>query len=673
MPCAVAPAAEALSHASHALLQHADSPRAAVVELGGWLRAHSVGASEGGVDRALHFPPLADAISALRPDETLTDGSASDRFSPVRTLVRAAQRLMFDSGGEATQSQLDALPLGGTVEFLQEPVGFVENAVQADREVLAAAARLPEKQWGDVVGAVSTDSVFFLAAVVAVTPAFRALKQSPVLGFLLSGLLLSRAGLFVDNEEVDQLCELGIQFLLFEMGLELSLTRLQSLAKYAFGLGLAQVVLTNAGLTAALLPVGDALGTRVLDFVQPGHDDLLQIGSVLEALVVGFGLTLSSSAFALQLLADKEMMSSRFGTAALGMLLFQDVAVVPFIVLLPVLRDAIAGGGDVNFEVLAAGGATSFLDLGVLAIVGRQVAVSLYKLVKKTRAGDDVFVALSLLVLAVFSGAAQSIGFSSSLGAFLGGIVLADTPYGHEIIDRITPFKSLFLSLFFVTVGTTVDVELLTDLWPIALVMSGTLVLTKIGVVTAAGRLVGLTWQEGLVAGSAIAQGGEFAFVIFAQASANTGAGANSVLPPGLSKLLVGVIILSMALTPVVMELALKISGGQEAVAALGDTAMGDTEGGDSDAEIEVNARATAAAFPKNPAAAEEDVLAIARAMGGDDEVDSEAEDSSDDDDSDSEGGFRGVADGADVVLLGMEAEGAEAATTEPVNVSSKL
>ena len=434
---------------------------------------------------------------------------------------------------------------------------------------------------------------------------------------------------------MDQLCELGIQFLLFEMGLELSASRLKSLAKYAFGLGAAQVVLTNVGFTAALLPVGDALGTHVLDFVQPGHDDLLRVGSNLEALVVGFGLTLSSSAFAIQLLADKGMMSTRFGTAALGMLLFQDVAVVPFIVMLPVIRDAITGGGDINYELLAAGGATSFLDLGVLASVGQRLAVSLYRLVKKTDAGDDVFVALSLLVLAVFSSACDSFGFSATLGAFLAGIVLADTPYGHEIIEKITPFKSLFLSLFFVTVGTTINIDLLSEVWPIALVMAVTLVTVKTGVVAGAGRLVGLSWQEGLVAGSAIAQGGEFAFVIFAQASANTGAGASSVLPPGLSELLVGVIILSMALTPLALDLALRVVGGEEAVAALGDAAI--DEASDSEGEQEALALEVAAAFPNDPDEPERETLAVARAIAGD--VGSDAEETESEDEEDADGG----------------------------------
>jgi Kef-type K+ transport system membrane component KefB len=157
-------------------------------------------------------------------------------------------------------------------------------------------------------------------------PLFTKLKLSPVLGFLGTGLLLNRAGLFIENQEVDQFCELGIQFLLFEMGLELSAKRLQSLAKYAFGLGLTQGALCEPRLCRRAASGGRSVRYQGfgVSFSQ-GNDDMLQVSSILEAVVIGFALLLSSSAFGLQLLADRNMLTTKFGTASLGVLLFQDL------------------------------------------------------------------------------------------------------------------------------------------------------------------------------------------------------------------------------------------------------------------------------------------------------------------------------------------------------------
>jgi hypothetical protein len=207
---------------------------------------------------------------------------------------------------------------------------------------------------------------------------------------------------------------------------------------------------------------------------------------------------------------------------------------------------------------MAATTATSFLDLGVLSYLGFFTAKTMYGLVKKLNCGTDVFVALSLLVLFGFSNATAAIGFSDSLGAFLAGLVLAGTPYAHDIIAELRAFKGLFLSLFFVTIGTTIDLPLAVDLFPIVAVMTAGLMIGKIGVVTVLGPITGLSWRESLVAGAFLAQGGEFAFVIFGQA---TSGGAGSLFPQNLDELLVVVVISSMALTPLAVDLALKIAG----------------------------------------------------------------------------------------------------------------
>ena len=483
----------------------------------------------------------------------------SEGASPVRSIVRLVQQAM---GLTADGVDYNALPLGGVVDTVVEPKKVFGDAMEKTRTEVAKGAAIDDAEWSKVVDSVDVDLALLLVSVVAVVPLCKKLNVSPVLGFLGVGLLLNQEGVFSENREVDQFCELGIQFLLFEMGLELSVQRLKALGKYAFGLGLCQVVFGNLLFAAALLPPGEAFGTKVLEMVQSGRgvDDLLQIRSPLEAIVVGFGLTLSSSALGLQLLSDRGMMTTRLGTASLGVLLFQDLAVVPFIIALPVLQKMqSAGAGDgLDVGLMAAYTATSFLDLGVLSIGGWFVAKKLYEVITELECDDDVFVALSLLVLFGFSNASAAAGFSDSLGAFIAGLVLAGTPYAHDIIEKLRAFKGLFLSLFFVTIGTTIDVPLARDLFPIVTLMTAGLMAGKLATITALGPLTGLTWREALVAGAFLSQGGEFAFVIFGQATSGSG---GALFPQNLDELLVVVVIVSMALTPLAVDAAMAIAG----------------------------------------------------------------------------------------------------------------
>ena len=486
---------------------------------------------------------------------------ATEGFSIFRGVVSRAQEVMgLTSGGVAG----DALPTGGFVETLLEPGEVIRDVIRTTQNEASQGATISASEWDKVVNSVDVDLALLLASVVTVVPLCKYLNVSPVLGFLGVGLLLNQEGLFSENEEVDQFCELGIQFLLFEMGLELSVSRLKALGKYAFGLGLNQVLFVNLLFAAALLPAGDAIGTKVLGFVQNTDVDILQINSSLQAVVIGFALSLSSSALGLQLLSDKKMMPTRVGTASLGVLLFQDLAVVPFIILLPLLQSlqvsAAAGGGamEMDYGIMAAETATSFLDLGVLSYAGYFAACWLYKTIVQLECGTDVFVACSLLVLFGFSNATSAIGFSDSLGAFLAGLCLAGTPYAHDIMKELRAFKGLFLSLFFVTIGTTIDLPLAIDMFPIVATMTLTLMVVKTGVVIALGPFTGLTWREALVAGAFMSQGGEFAFVIFGQATSGS---AGSLFPANLDELLVVVVIASMALTPVIVDVALKIAG----------------------------------------------------------------------------------------------------------------
>ena len=358
-----------------------------------------------------------------------------------------------------------------------------------------------------------------LASVVVIVPLFSRLKLSPVLGFLGIGLALNRAGLFIENQEVDQFCELGIQFLLFEMGLELS-SVLSSLAKYAFGLGLTQVLLVNLVFAAALLPAGDALGTKVLEFVQPGTTNCCRCRRASSrrhriravALVLGVRVTALGGSEDV----DDEIRDGEFRVTAVSR--FSRRAVHHLVARVADAARWRSDGADV--PMLAAGGATSFLDLGALAFGGRQIALLGFRAICKENCTNDVFVAMSLLVLFGLV-SVEPIGFSDSLGAFLAGIILADTPYSHTIIRELQAFKGLFLSLFFVTIGTTIDLPLFIELWPIALLMTVHACEQDGGDHRARTR-GGIDVARSARRGRVFVSRGEFAFVIFGQATSGS-------------------------------------------------------------------------------------------------------------------------------------------------------
>ena len=397
------------------------------------------------------------------------------------------------------------------------------------------------------------DGLTFLGAVVLVVPLFKSNKVSPVLGFLLAGVLCDQFGLFHDEDNVAKLAELGVLFLLFEQGLELSLDRLRALAKYAFGLGLLQIVASTAVFTAFELPVGNALGTQILTRFLGAAPELVDIRSLDEAIVIGAGLSLSSSAFVLQLLSERGELATPFGRATLGILLMQDIAVVPLLVMLPLYEAAKTGGLPIDADsssILAQLGpdaVKAVLGLGALLVGGRVVLRRVFEVVAGARS-PEAFVALCLLTVSGAGLITQKLGFSDTLGAFVAGVLLAETNYRQQIEVDIRPFRGLLLGLFFVTTGTSINVDLLVREWPNVLGLLAGLISLKTAIVAAAGPLVGLSRAESVRTGLLVGQGGEFAFVVFSLAN------QLGVLPSDLNQLLIIVVVLSMALTPVLAE-----------------------------------------------------------------------------------------------------------------------
>ncbi|KAI3445832.1 hypothetical protein Pfo_002497 [Paulownia fortunei] len=404
----------------------------------------------------------------------------------------------------------------------------------------------------DVINDLGLDTLTFLAVTVLVVPAFKMIKASPILGFFFAGVVLNQLGLIRNLTDVKVLSEWGILFLLFEMGLELSLARLRALAKFAFGMGLTQVLLSTLAFTAFELPPNGAIGTRILEFLFHSRPDLVNIRSIDEAVVIGAALSLSSSAFVLQLLAEKGELPTRFGSATLGILLLQDIAVVPLLVILPVLESQNLVEESI-WPMLATESLKALGGLGLLSLGGKYLLRRVFEVVADTRS-SEAFVALCLLTVAGTSLLTQKLGFSDTLGAFLAGALLAETNFRTQIEADIRPFRGLLLGLFFVTTGTSIDMQLLIREWPNVFSLLAGLIVIKTLIITAIGPRVGLTLQESIRIGLLLSQGGEFGFVVFSLAN------RLGVLPLELNKLLIIVVVLSMALTPLLNEIGRKVA-----------------------------------------------------------------------------------------------------------------
>ncbi|XP_023511748.1 K(+) efflux antiporter 3, chloroplastic-like isoform X1 [Cucurbita pepo subsp. pepo] len=420
------------------------------------------------------------------------------------------------------------------------------------RERLRTRAALDVAAAVDVINDLGLDTLTFLAVTVVVVPLFRRIKASPILGFFFAGIVLNQLGVIRNIVDVKVLSEWGILFLLFEMGLELSFARLKALARFAFGMGLTQVILSTIAFTAFELPPNGAIGTKILVFLFHARPDLVNIRSIDEAVVIGAALSLSSSAFVLQLLAEKGELATRFGSATLGILLLQDIAVVPLLVILPVLESQNLGTESI-WPMLAQESLKALGGLGLLSLGGKLILRRVFEVVAEARS-SEAFVALCLLTVAGTSLITQKLGFSDTLGAFLAGAILAETNFRTQIEADIRPFRGLLLGLFFVTTGTSIDIQLLFREWPNVLALLAGLIAIKTLIITAIGPRVGLSTQESVRIGFLLSQGGEFGFVVFSLAN------RLGVLPLELNKLLIIIVVLSMALTPLLNEAGRKAS-----------------------------------------------------------------------------------------------------------------
>jgi monovalent cation:H+ antiporter-2, CPA2 family len=370
---------------------------------------------------------------------------------------------------------------------------------------------------------VSLQSVLVLLAsgVVAVVIC-RSLSLPPMTGYLLTGLALGphALGLVSDREETRLLAEFGVVFLMFSIGLEFSLSRLMAMRRVVFGLGLAQVAATMVIATAAALLAGASW----------------QVGVALGGIAA-----MSSTAIVSKLLAERLELESEHGRQVIGVLLFQDLAVVPLLVVIPALgRAPDEIGIAVGIALLKAVAA-----LAVVIVAGPRVMRAWLGMVARRRS-NELFVLNVLLITLLLAYLTGLAGLSLVLGAFLAGMLISETEYRFRVEDDIKPFRDVLLGLFFVTVGMLLDVRLVVDEWQRVLLFFFLLCAGKFALVVLLARAFGTATGTAMRVGLALAQGGEFGFVLLSLA---TGIVAEPVL-----QALLAAMILSMLVTPFLIQ-----------------------------------------------------------------------------------------------------------------------
>lgn len=369
------------------------------------------------------------------------------------------------------------------------------------------------------IGSLYLQTLMILGGAIIAAPLFKRMGLGTVLGYLAAGVIIGPIARFItDGEELLHFSELGVVFLLFIIGLDLKPSRLWSLRHAIFGLGLAQVAL--CAVTLAFL------GVYVAGLPVPA------------AIIVGCGFALSSTAFAMQILEDKGETSQKYGQKAFAILLFQDLAIVPILALIPALSPGESSQSAANFHVAAALGA-----IIILIIAGRYLLNPMFRIIGNTGA-REVMIAAALFVVLGAAALMEAAGLSMAMGAFIAGVLLADSSYRHELAADVEPFRGIFLGLFFVAVGLSLNLVVILDNWLMILLSVPVIIVTKIAIIYLLCRIFRTSHNDAVKVAFLLPQGGEFAFVLFSTAS------AAAVITDALASELIAAITISMALTP---------------------------------------------------------------------------------------------------------------------------
>ncbi len=363
------------------------------------------------------------------------------------------------------------------------------------------------------------DTAIYLGAAVVAVPIFKRLGLGSVLGYLAAGSALGPwgFGLVHDPKSILEFSELGVVLLLFLIGLELKPSRLWNMRGAVFGLGGAQVLFCTLALGIVSYHFGLSLAA---------------------SFVVGFSLSLSSTAFAIQILSERKQLNTAYGRSAFAVLLFQDMVAIPVLALLPLFSSAVDAPSPSIGGVVRV-----LLSIGLVAAIGKIALRPLLSMVSRADS-REVFSAAALLLVIGVGLVMQSMGLSMALGAFLAGVLLSDSEYRHLLEADIEPFKGMLLGLFFISVGTSVDYGLVLNHPSTIALGLACLLFTKYAVVFVLGKWAGLPVAAARQMAAILPQGGEFAFVIFGVAT------ANYILTPEQTNLLIVIVIASMVATP---------------------------------------------------------------------------------------------------------------------------
>ena len=372
-----------------------------------------------------------------------------------------------------------------------------------------------------------TDIIILLAAAVVVVPVFQSLGLGAIPGFLVAGAMLGPSGLgyIENNDEISHLAELGVALLLFIIGIEMKPSRLWQMKGLVLGLGTLQVLVTGALIT--LLVHG------------------LFVTSWKVSLLIGMALALSSTAFVLQLLTEKKLLTTAYGKPAVAVLLLQDLAVVPLLALVSLMATAeLTIAEDVAYAL-----AEALLIIILIIAAARYILNPLLKLLARF-GSPEIFTASALLLVLGTAQIMENIGLSIAMGAFIAGMLIADSSYRHQITAEIQPFRGLLLGLFFMSMGMSLNIGLFLQNpgWLLLIVI--TLLAIKFITLWPLARVFGLNSRTSLSVAVLLAQSGEFALVLFAMAN---GIG---LLEENLFQHLLIVVMLSMLATPLLDKLA---------------------------------------------------------------------------------------------------------------------
>ena len=369
--------------------------------------------------------------------------------------------------------------------------------------------------------------LYLLAAVLGVVVC-RSFKLPPMLGYLAVGVIIGPHALAVakNSDGVRHLGEFGVVFLMFVIGLEFNLPKLRSMRRHVFGLGLLQVALTMILVT---------LGSLFLARMAPA----LWKMEWQTALALSGAMAMSSTAIVVKLLSERLELASEHGKRVMGVLLFQDLAVVPLLVLIP----ALGSSPDKLFMALGIAGLKAVVLLGLL-LTGGQRVMRWWLTIVARRKSEELFVLNLLLVTLALAWLTELAGLSLALGAFIAGMLISETQYKHQVETDIRPFHDVLLGLFFISVGMLLDWHEVVDHWALVLLLLILPVLFKLVMITALARLLGATAGVSLRTGLYLAQAGEFGFVLLALAQ------GNNLVPPTLMNPVLASMVLSMLATP---------------------------------------------------------------------------------------------------------------------------